>query len=200
MKKAYLIIPIIISLALLIIPATAISSYMIITVTSDSMIPTIVPGDQLLVNPVDIGEINEGDIISFDTHSHEANLQAQRVTEVSEKGGKIQLLTRADHGEHKSFVITQDSFLGIVEDVNHPILGLVQDAVRYPLVDIAVISSILLAKEFVRKKALEVEQLYCFRCENRWYPRIIDGKVKIPDTCPNKDCRSPYWRTPRKKK
>jgi len=199
MKKAYLIIPLIASLALLIIPAIAVSSYQIISVTSDSMSPTIVPGDQLLVNSVDIGEIREGDIIGLDTHFHEASIQAQRVIEVSESGGKIQLHTQSDHDEHDSFVITQDSFIGLVEDVNPPILGLIQDAVRYPLIAIAAISAILLGKEFARKKSLEIEQLYCFRCENRWYPRIIDGKVKIPDTCPNKDCRSPYWRTPRKK-
>ena len=36
-------------------------------------------------------------------------------------------------------------------------------------------------------------------CGNRWHPRIIDGTVKIPETCPNKNCRSPYWQTPRKK-
>jgi len=164
------------------------------------MRPTIVPGDQLLVNPVDIGEIRKDDIIVLDTHFHEGNIQAQRVIEVSEKNGKIELHTQSDHDENDSFVIDQDSFVGLVEDVNPPILGLVQDAVRYPLIAVAAISSILLAKEVMRKKALEIEQLYCFRCENRWYPRIIDGKVKIPDTCPNKDCRSPYWRTPRKKK
>ena len=35
-------------------------------------------------------------------------------------------------------------------------------------------------------------------CGYQWHPRIINGKAKIPATCPEKKCRSPYWQTPRK--
>jgi len=199
MKKAFLIIPLVVSIGLVIIPAVGFSSYQIITIASNSMYPNFSSGDKLVLNPVDIVEIKEGDIIVFDTHFEDSDIRVQKVSEVSEKNGKIQLLTEGDHS-HDSTVITQESLVGLVEDVNPPILGLIEDAVRYPLIAISVISAILLGKEFTRKKLLEIEQLYCYRCENRWYPRIIDGKVKIPDTCPNKDCRSPYWRTPRRKK
>ena len=201
MKKAYLIIPLVVSIGLVIIPASVISSNPIITVTDDSMYPTLVPGDKLLVNPVDISEIKVGDIISFDTHFEEANIITHRAVEVLENNGVVEIHTQGDHDDHPdTWIIRQESLIGLVAEVNPPILGLIEDAVRYPLIAIAAISSILLGIEFARKKSLEIEQLYCFRCENRWYPRIIDGKVKIPDTCPNKDCRSPYWRTPRKKK
>lgn len=35
-------------------------------------------------------------------------------------------------------------------------------------------------------------------CGYSWYPRIINGKAKIPSTCPRKECRSPYWQTKRR--
>jgi len=201
MKKAYLIIPLAVSIGLVITPTAYFSSNPIIIVKSDSMYPTFNPGDQLVVNRVDIGEIKEGDIIAFDTHFEEIDIIAHRVVEVSEKIGEIEIRTKGDHNDFTDAgVIRQDSFIGLVSEVNHPLLGLQTEAVRYSLIALAAILSIFLVKEFLKKKTLEVDQLYCFRCNNRWYPRIIDGKVKIPDTCPNKDCRSPYWHTPRKKK
>jgi len=201
MKKAYLIIPLVVSILLVIIPAASFSSNPIITVTSDSMYPALNVDDQLLVNQVDITEIREGDIVAIDIHFHDVPIITHRVVEVSEKNGETEIYTKGDHNvQRDDWVITQDSLVGLVVEINPPLLGLVADSVRYPLIAIAIISAILLGREFVRKKSLEIEQLYCYRCNNRWYPRIIDGKVKIPDTCPNKDCRSPYWRTPRKKK
>ena len=199
MKKAYLIIPLAVSIGLLIIPVAAFSSNPIITVASDSMFPTLSPGDQLLINKVGIRDIKEGDIIAFDSHFEGVDILAHRVVEVSEKNNKTEIHTQGDHNDHPDFwVVTEESLIGIVAEVNPPLLGLQADAVRFPLIAIAVISGALLAKEFVRKKALEVEQLRCERCSYAWYPRIIDGKIKIPDTCPNKNCRSPYWQTPRR--
>lgn len=200
MKKAYLIIPLVVSIGLVIIPVAYFSSNVLITIKSDSMFPTLNLGDQLVVNRVDINEIKEGDVIAFDTHFEHTGITVSRVVEVSEKNGEIEIRTKGDHNDHPdTWTIRQDSLIGLVSEVNDPLLGLQEEAVRYTLIAVAVISSILLVKEFLKKKALEIEQLYCFRCNNRWYPRIIDGKVKIPDTCPNKDCRSPYWNTPRKK-
>jgi len=200
MKKAYLVIPLVISIGLVIIPAAYFSSSVIITVKSDSMFPTLNLGDQLVTKQVDINEIKEGDIIALDTHFEHTDIIINRVIEISEKNGKIEIITKGDHDDYsETWINIQDSLIGLVSEVNHPLLVFQADAVRYPLVAIAVISSILLVKEFLKNKAVQVEQLYCFRCNNRWYPRIIEGKVKIPDTCPNKDCRSPYWHTPRKK-
>lgn len=47
-------------------------------------------------------------------------------------------------------------------------------------------------------KKLTVEEQKCKRCSHRWWPKIIDGKVTIPETCPNPKCRSPYWQYERK--
>jgi hypothetical protein len=40
----------------------------------------------------------------------------------------------------------------------------------------------------------EIEQLYCHRCKNTWYPRTPEK----PKVCPA--CKSPYWDIPRKNK
>jgi hypothetical protein len=39
-----------------------------------------------------------------------------------------------------------------------------------------------------------IESRRCLRCGYRWYPH----GPKDPVTCPNPDCRSPYWNIPRK--
>ena len=36
--------------------------------------------------------------------------------------------------------------------------------------------------ESMPKKKLEVKQLTCLGCSYKWYPRVINGKVKIPAT------------------
>ena len=45
-------------------------------------------------------------------------------------------------------------------------------------------------------KAATVTQLACNRCGRTWYP----SSPKPPGTCPNKDCRSPYWNKKRVRK
>ena len=83
--------------------------------------------------------------------------------------------------------------------VNPGMAILLQPGAQYPLVVIAIASGAVLAWQSRPKASLEIKQLTCLRCGNRWHPRIIDGKVKIPETCPDKDCRSPYWRTKSKR-
>ena len=43
------------------------------------------------------------------------------------------------------------------------------------------------------------ERLYliCKRCGHRWLRRNLD---KLPEVCPNRICKSPYWDVPRKEK
>lgn len=45
-------------------------------------------------------------------------------------------------------------------------------------------------------KKIKIQKLKCERCEWTWIPR----KEELPKTCPNPDCRSPYWDRPRKNK
>lgn len=36
-----------------------------------------------------------------------------------------------------------------------------------------------------------IQKLKCKSCKKSWFPRVINGKVKMPGTCAK--CRSPTW-------
>ena len=169
------------------------------TVTSDSMFPTLKPNDIIIVKPVGIDEINKGDIIAFDSHTEGIGIIAHRAVEIFEKEGEIGIDTKGDHlDEPDLWTVLDDDLVGIVTEINPDTAILFAEPIRYFLVAIIVVTGVLLARESIPKKGLEVNKLTCKRCNHSWFPRIIDGKVKIPDTCPNKDCRSPYWQTSRR--
>ncbi len=169
-------------------------------VTSDSMFPTLKPHDLIVVEQVSIDKVQEGDIITFDSHVEGIGIIAHRAFEISEVNGKLGIDTKGDYmDEPDHWTVYEDDLIGRVTDVV-PSMGIVLiDPIRYSLVVVIVITSISLLKESMSKKKLEVKQLTCLRCSYKWFPRVIDGKAKIPETCPNKDCRSPYWRTKRRK-
>ena len=164
------------------------------------MFPTLKPNDIIIVEPVGIDEINKGDIIAFDSHTEGIGIIVHRAIEIFEQGGEIGIDTKGDHlDEPDLWTVHDEDLVGIVSEVNPDSAILLVEPVRYLLVAIIVITGVLLARESIPKKSIEVKELSCERCHYRWHPRIIDGKVKIPETCPNKNCRSPYWQTPRKK-
>ena len=199
MKRYYLIIPLVVSAILLVIPFAIYSGNYIMYVPSDSMYPTLKPNDLLVVKKTSIDEIKVGDIIAFDSHAEGIGVIAHRVILVAEVDGKLGIDTQGDHNEyHDLWTIYEEDLIGILDEVNPSSGVLLSNYFRYPIVAIVVVSAALLIRESIPKKGLEVERLICKRCNYSWFPRIIDGQIKIPDTCPNKDCRSPYWRTPRK--
>ena len=200
MKKILIAIPLGVAVILLIFPFAVYSGSQIMTVTSDSMFPTLKPNDIIIVEPVGIDEINKGDIIAFDSHTEGIGIITHRVVEIFEQDGKIGIDTKGDHlDESDLWIVHDEDLVGMVSEVNPDIAILFAEPVRYLLVAVIVVTGVLLARESMPKKSIEVKELSCERCNYRWHPRIIDGKVKIPETCPNKDCRSPYWQTSRKK-
>lgn len=199
MKKILIAIPLGVAVILLIFPFAIYSGNQIMTVTSDSMFPTLKPNDIIIVKPVGIDEINKGDIIAFDSHTEGIGIIAHRTIEIFEIGDKIGIDTKGDHlDEPDLWTVYDEDLVGIVSEVNPDTAILFAESVRYFLVAIIVVTGVLLARESIPKKSIEVKELSCERCHYRWHPRIIDGKVKIPETCPNKNCRSPYWQTPRR--
>ena len=161
------------------------------------MFPTLKPNDIIIVEPVGIDEINKGDINAFDSHTEGIGIIAHRAIEIFEQGGEIGIDTKGDHlDEPDLWTVYDEDLVGIVSEVNPDSAILLVEPVRYLLVAIIVVTGVLLARESIPKKSIEVKELSCERCHYRWHPRIIDGKVKIPETCPNKNCRSPYWQTP----
>ena len=196
MKKPLLAIPLGVAVILLIFPFAVYSGSQIMTVTSDSMVPTLKPNDIIIVEPVGIDTIKVGDIIAFDSHTEGVGIIAHRAVEIFETGGEIGIDTKGDHlDEPDLWTVLDDDLVGIVTEINPDTAILLAEPARYFLVAIIMVTGVLLVRESIPKKALEVKQLTCLRCGKRWHPRIIDGQVKIPETCPDKDCRSPYWQT-----
>ena len=200
MNKIIFIAPLVASAILLVIPYAIFSGNYIMHVPSDSMYPTLKPNDLLVVKKTSIDEVKVGDIIAFDSHTEGIGIIAHRAIEIFEQGGEIGIDTKGDHlDEPDLWTVYDEDLVGIVTEINPDSAILLVEPVRYLLVAIIVVTGVLLARESIPKKSIEVKELSCERCHYRWHPRIIDGKVKIPETCPNKDCRSPYWQTPRKK-
>ena len=194
MNKVLIVIPLAVSIFLLIFSFNYQSNIM--EISSDTMYPTLKPDDIVVVERVNIDEIKEGDIIVFNTHMEEIGIVIHRAIEIFEIDGKIGIDTKGDHLDHPDpFSVFEGDFIGKVTEVNPPAGILVNDSARYSLVVIIVVSAAILAREFIPKKSVEVKKLSCLRCGYSWHPRIIEGKVKFPETCPNKDCRSPYWRS-----
>jgi len=42
--------------------------------------------------------------------------------------------------------------------------------------------------------SIKLFRFTCLRCGHRWIPR----GDRVPRTCPNRACHSPYWQTKRK--
>jgi len=192
MKKIHAAIPLGVAIILLIYPFAVYSGSQILVVSSDSMFPTLNPNDIIIVEPVGIDEINKGDIIAFDSHTEGIGIIAHRVVDVFEQGDEIGIDTKGDHlDEPDLWTVLDEDLVGLVTDVNPDSAILLAEPVRYLLVAVIMVTGVLLVRESIPRKGLEVKQLTCLRCGNRWHPRIIDGKVKIPETCPNKNCTGP---------
>ena len=199
MNKIVFIAPLVASVILLVIPYAIYSGNYIMYVPSDSMYPTLKPNDLLVVKKTGIDEVKVGDIIAFDSHAEGIGVIAHRAVEIFEREGKIGIDTKGDHlDEPDLWTVLDDDLVGIVTEINPDTAILLAESVRYLLVAVIVVTGVLLVRESIPKKSIEVKELSCERCHYRWHPRIIDGKIKIPDTCPNKNCRSPYWQTPRR--
>ena len=193
MKKGFLaIIPLVIAVILLLLPFAAFTGMQLITVSSDSMSPALILGDTIVIESVSIENIKKGDIIAFNTH--DTGILAHRVFEIFDAGERIGIDTKGDHNEEPDlWIIYDEDLIGIVIDVNPEIAIFSQLSVQVTLSAILIGSGIVFARQFVSKSGLEVEQLLCLKCGHKWHPRIIEGKIKYPETCANKKCRSPNW-------
>lgn len=197
-----LAVPIGICAVLLLLPYLIYADDFIMYQNSESMYPAILPGDLLIIEQSGIEQVQKGDIIAFYTHAEGIEVIIRRAITIStDNEGNLGIDTQGDHEEfHDIWTIYSNDYIGRVVEINPSAEFLLSDYFRYPMVVIIVVSAALLIRESIPKKGLEVEELTCLRCGNRWHPRIINGKVTIPSTCPDKDCRSPYWNKPRQDK
>lgn len=49
----------------------------------------------------------------------------------------------------------------------------------------------IIQSSFLKRE--EIIKQTCLRCGYKWFPK----NLKLPKTCPNRKCRSPYWMKPR---
>jgi len=201
LKKILLIIPIIVSILLLAIPYVVYSDNFTMYQNSDSMYPTILPGDLLIIEKSEINNVMIDDIIAFETHAEGVDVLVRRVIEASPgTDGIFGVDTQGDDEDfHDPWTIYSDGYIGKVVEINPSMGIMLSNYFIFPLVIIIVISAALFVRELIPKKGMEIEELHCLRCDNRWHPRVINGETKIPSTCPKKECRSPYWNKPRQK-
>ena len=201
MNKKILVIPIIIAAILLALPYIIYADSFVMYQNSDAMYPAIFPGDLLIIEKSEINDVVVDDIIAFSTHIEGVDVLVRRVIEASfGNDGQFGLDTQGDDEEfHDPWTVYSDGYIGRLVEINPPLGMLFSDHFRYPIVIVIVISAVLLIRESIPKKGMEIKELHCLRCDYRWHPRIINGKAKIPSTCPKKECRSPYWNKPRQK-
>ena len=128
----------------------------IMVVTSDSMIPTLMPNDLLVVQRNEIDKIIVGDIIAFDSHVEGIGIVAHRVIEKFDDNGRIAVNTQGDNiAEPDTWIVHNDDLIGKVTEHVSFIGILLIEPVRYTLVAVIIITAISLLKEIASETKLQ---------------------------------------------
>lgn len=152
MNKIIIIIPMFVALLLIIFPFVVYSGNNVMLIKSTSMLPVLKPNDLIVVEPTAIDQINEGDIISFDSHMKGVGVVAHRVIDVYQKSGQTFLETKGDNAQDPDRrAVTEEDLIGRVSTILPSIGILLVDPVRYSLVAVIVITGVLLLKDVITK-------------------------------------------------
>jgi len=156
MNKVYITIPLAVAVCFLILPFVIYYENDIMVVTSDSMIPTLMPHDLIIVQKTTLEEINVGDIIAFDTHIPGMGIVAHRTIDKFEDEDTIGISTQGDNvSEPDTWTVHEENLIGKIIDVV-PIIGVfLIDPVRYSLVAVIIITSISLLKESISEEKIQ---------------------------------------------
>jgi len=152
MNKNLLVIPLVVAVAFLIFPFVAYYDNQIMVITSTSMEPALKPNDLIVVEKATVAQIEQGDIIAFDSHM-EIGIVAHRAIEVYEYDGDLVIDTRGDNAENEDpWYITDDDLIGKVKDVI-PVVGiLLVGPVRFTLVAVIIITAFSMLKDQLSSK------------------------------------------------
>ena len=147
MKKILLLIPTV-SVFILVLPFIVSYGEQIMVVTSTSMLPTLQPNDLIVIKPAVVSQVSVGDIIVFDSH-FELGKIVHRAVEIKHDNGKTGIITKGDNVPRQDgWIVYDDSMIGIVEKTI-PYFGvLFVDSLRYILIAIVIIASVVLFKEY----------------------------------------------------
>ena len=148
LNKNLIIIPLVVAVGFLIFPFVVYYGNDIMVVTSDSMIPALMPHDLIIVQSTDIDDIKEDDIIAFDSYMQGIGIIAHRAIAVGDDDGKLGIDTKGDNVEEPDpWTVHDEDLRGKVVDVI-PKMGIfLIDPVRYSLVAVIVITAISLLWE-----------------------------------------------------
>ena len=148
MNKTYIVIPLAIAVGFLIFPFVAYYGNDIMVITSDSMVPALMPHDLIIVESTDIYDIKEGDIIIFDSHMQGIGIIAHRAIAIENDDGKLGIDTKGDNVEEPDpWTVHDEDLRGVVIEVI-PSMGIfLIDPVRYSLVAVIIITAVSLLRE-----------------------------------------------------
>ncbi|MBI1664092.1 MAG: signal peptidase I [Nitrosopumilus sp.] len=151
MKKILVVIPII-ALIIFVLPTVLFFGNEIMVITSTSMLPTLQPNDLIVVRSATVSEVKVGDIIVFDSHFELGNI-AHRAIEIKQDEHGIGIITKGDNiATEDGWIVYDESMIGVV-DKSIPYVGvLLIGPVRYALIAIVVITSLVLLKESLSEK------------------------------------------------
>ena len=148
MNKAYIVIPLAVAVGFLIFPFVVYYGNDIMVITSDSMVPTLMPHDLIIVKETNIDQVQVDDIITFDSHMVGIGIIAHRAIAVEDDDGQIGLDTKGDNVEQPDpWTVHEEDLIGKVVDVIPSMGILLIDPVRYSLVAVIVITAISLLRE-----------------------------------------------------
>ena len=117
MNKNLLIIPLVAAVIILIFPFVAYSGDQIMIVTTTSMLPVLYPNDLIIVEPANVADVQEGDIIAFQTHM-DIGIVAHRAIAIYDNHGTLAIDTKGDNNESEDpWYVTDDDLIGIVDKV-----------------------------------------------------------------------------------
>ena len=147
MNKNLLVIPLVAAVAFLIFPFVAYYGNQIMVITSTSMEPVLKPNDLIVVEKASVAQIEQGDIIAFDSHM-EMGIVAHRAIEVYEHDGDLVIDTKEDNAEKEDpWYVTDDDLIGKVKDVIPAVGILLVGPVRFTLVAVIIITAFSMLKE-----------------------------------------------------
>jgi len=148
MNKLFIVIPLVVAIGFLIFPFVVYYGNDIMVITSDSMVPALMPHDLIIVEPVGIDEIKEGDIIAFDSHMQGIGIIAHRAIAVGDDDGQTGIDTKGDNVEEPDpWTVHEEDLVGKVIDII-PTMGIfLIDPVRYTLVAVIIITALSLLKD-----------------------------------------------------
>ena len=141
-------VPLVVAVGFLVFPFVAYYGSDIMVITSDSMVPALMPHDLIIVQSTDIDEIKEGDIITFDSHMQGIGIIAHRAIAVGDDDGQTGIDAKGDNIEEPDpWTVHDEDLRGKVIDIIPTVGIFLIDPVRYTLVAVIIITAISLLKE-----------------------------------------------------